>query len=127
MQMSASDQGVPRSLHATHRRASAPPSLIVPRRMFQDLLADLERCFAEPTLAPCEAGNHTHGPAEEGRGEGLDDGKGGETSGPTNSPKFHVTEYDVTRGQYPHSWEDYAGQCRMIRSVLDALQVLLLP
>ncbi|CAN0366087.1 unnamed protein product, partial [Ectocarpus sp. 12 AP-2014] len=27
----------------------------------------------------------------------------------TTPPVFHVTEYDVTRGRYPLSWEDHAG------------------
>lgn len=25
-------------------------------------------------------------------------------------PVFHVTEYDVTKGHYPESWDDYAGE-----------------
>lgn len=40
------------------------------------------------------------------------DGRLGETGGrnwPLPPPVFHVTEYDVTRGQYPESWEKFAG------------------
>eukprot|EP00752_Nemacystus_decipiens_P007802 g6968.t1 len=54
-------------------------------RMFRDLLVDLGQAFSA---------------AREG-----DDGGGGANG----APVFHVTEYDVTQGRYPQSWEDHAG------------------
>lgn len=99
-------------------------------RIFHDLLVDIEKSFATRTA---EAERTTtaalHGASESsssGNGRGCDtDGKFVQQAGkdrdheltgalsPTPVPvTFHVTEYDVIKGQYPESWEDYAGKLR---------------
>lgn len=105
--------------------------------MFDDLLADLGRAFAA-AAAPAAAahaytkhaakeetgknaaeegvdpasptGEHSggkHGGGSAGGGEGLASSGGENCAG--SAPVFRVTEYDVTSGKYPESWEDYDG------------------
>lgn len=54
--------------------------------------------------------------AEHCDGKGGDGGRkaGGSVRGVASAPVFHVTEYDVTKGQYPESWEDYAGALSLL-------------
>lgn len=51
--------------------------------------------------------------SEGGDGGGPRHGGSSSSNGVTKKPPpvFHVTEYDVTRGRYPLSWEDHAGRC----------------
>lgn len=80
--------------------------------MFQDLLSDLSRAFA--AKAAFSRGVEYHPVTTSTRGEdeaACSEEDEGEAKNSFTPPVFHVTEYDVTRGQYPESWERYAGGC----------------
>eukprot|EP00904_Undaria_pinnatifida_P005652 jgi/Undpi1/2216/HiC_scaffold_12.g05602.m1 len=98
---------------------SEPYGLHIPR-MFDDLLVVLAETFPAAAAAEAAATRAQEEDAaagtrpEDNLGVGDStplaggDGRLGETGGrnwPLSPPVFHVTEYDVTRGQYPESWE----------------------
>ncbi|CAM9599772.1 unnamed protein product [Ascophyllum nodosum] len=92
--------------------------------MFQDLLDDLGQAYVtaaavasriveEPTHKTAgedssELGEKEAGAARDGAPASNGRRQEGERR-PPSAPVFHVTEYDVTSGQYPESWERFAG------------------
>ncbi|CAM9859117.1 unnamed protein product [Scytosiphon promiscuus] len=72
-------------------------------RMIHDLLLDIGQALTA-------SGDEARAAALLDQEKGEKPGRGADSASTTTSPvTFHVTEYDVIRGQYPRSWEDHAG------------------
>ena len=93
-------------------------------RMYHDLLVGIGETFpaaaataAAAARAQAEDDTTTGNCTEDSQvGEDNASAVGGDWQGETgrrnrspSPPVFHVTEYDVIRGQYPESWEKFAG------------------
>lgn len=99
--------------------------------MFDDLLVGVAEKFpaaaaaaARAQVEDAAAGTHPEedhdgvGDTTSLAGGGGRLGEAGRRNRPLSPPVFHVTEYDVTRGQYPESWENFEGTSGYILSSL---------
>ena len=89
--------------------------------MFDDLLLELRETFPAAAVAAARAQAEDDAAAGtctkdsrgvEGNASTVGGGRlceAGWRNRPLSPPVLHVTEYDVTRGQYPESWEKFAG------------------
>lgn len=89
--------------------------------MFHDLLVGLGETFPAAEVAAREQAEDDAATGTCTKGSQVEEDNASAVGGdwlaetgrrnrsPPSPPVFHVTEYDVTKGQYPETWEKFAG------------------